>query len=291
MAVYELNNGEVVIKVQSKGAELRSLKKLSTGKEYLWQADPAFWEWTSPILFPFVGGLKNREYTTKGKTYSMTQHGFARDMEFELVSQTEDEIWFVLKDTEETREKYPYEFVLKLGYKLISTGVEVCWQVENPGSEELPFSIGGHPGFYCPIEEGEKQTDCFIGFDAEEKIVCTGISEKGLATDERNVYELEEGCLQVTEHLFDNDALVVEHDQVKKVSLCGADKTAYVTVKIDAPLFGVWSPAKKNAPFICIEPWYGRCDHEGFSGELKEREWENILEPGKEWKASYQIII
>lgn len=291
MAVYEVKNDTIAIKVQSKGAELKSLKKLSTGEEYMWQADSAFWGWTAPILFPFVGGLKNKEYRTKGNTYTMTQHGFARNMEFELFSQAEDEIWFVLKDTEETREKYPYEFVLKLGYRLLSAGVEVCWLVENPGKEELPFSIGGHPGFFCPIEKDMKQTDCFIRFDVEDKIVCTKISEQGMATDEKAVCELEQGYLPVTEHLFDNDALVIEHDQAKEVSLCKSDKTPYLTVKMDVPLFGIWSPAKKNAPFICIEPWCGRCDHENFSGELKEREWENILMPGEEWRRSYQITV
>lgn len=291
MAVYELKNETVAISVHSKGAELKSLKKLDTGEEYLWKADPAYWNRTSPVLFPFVGGVKNKEYRTKGQTFSMTQHGFARDMEFDLLSQTDDEIWFVVKDNEETREKFPYAFSLKLGYRLFSQGVEVCWQVENPGEEELPFSIGGHPAFNCPMKEGEKQTDYFIRFDAKEKIVSTRISEQGLATDEKDIYELEQGYLPVAEHLFDKDALVIEQGQAKEVSLCRADKEAYLTVKMEVPLFGIWSPPKKNAPFICIEPWYGRCDHENFEGELKERAWGNLLAPGEIWKAGYQIIV
>ncbi len=291
MAVYEVKNKTVAIQVHSKGAELKSLKRLDTGREYLWNADPAYWNRTSPVLFPFVGGVKNREYRTKGRTYSMAQHGFVRDMEFSLLSQTEDEIWFVLKDSEETREMYPYEFVLKLGYCLLPDGVDVRWQVENPGKEELPFSIGGHPAFYCPLDEGEKQTDYFIRFGQQEKVVSTGISEKGLATDEKNTYNLDQGYLAITENLFDRDALVIEHSQVMEVSLCRADKKPYVTVKMEEPLFGIWSPAKKNAPFICIEPWCGRCDHENFSGELKEREWGNLVAPEGAWKAGYQIIV
>ena len=291
MAGYEVKNKTVAIQVHSKGAELKSLKRLDTGREYLWNADPAYWNRTSPVLFPFVGGVKNREYRTKGRTYSMAQHGFVRDMEFSLLSQTEDEIWFVLKDSEETREMYPYEFVLKLGYCLLPDGVDVRWQVENPGKEELPFSIGGHPAFYCPLDEGEKQTDYFIRFGKQEKVVSTGISEKGLATDEKNTYNLDQGYLAITENLFDRDALVIEHSQVMEVSLCRADKKPYVTVKMEEPLFGIWSPAKKNAPFICIEPWCGRCDHENFSGELKEREWGNLVAPEGAWKAGYQIIV
>ena len=291
MSIYQLENEVISISVDSRGAELKSLKRLDTGREYLWNADPAYWNRTSPVLFPFVGGVKNREYRTKGRTYSMAQHGFVRDMEFSLLSQTEDEIWFVLKDSEETREMYPYEFVLKLGYCLLPDGVDVRWQVENPGKEELPFSIGGHPAFYCPLDEGEKQTDYFIRFGKQEKVVSTGISEKGLATDEKNTYNLDQGYLAITENLFDRDALVIEHSQVMEVSLCRADKKPYVTVKMEEPLFGIWSPAKKNAPFICIEPWCGRCDHENFSGELKEREWGNLVAPEGAWKAGYQIIV
>lgn len=291
MADYGLKNDVVEIGICSKGAELKSLKGRKDGTEYLWKADPAFWGRTSPVLFPFVGGVRNKEYRTKGQTFSMGQHGFARDMEFTLLSQTEEEIWFVLMDNEETRQKYPYAFVLKLGYRLLEAGVEVCWQVENPGREELPFSIGGHPAFNCPIREGEKQTDCFLRFDAEEKVVSTRVSDKGLATDEKDIYTLDRGYLPITEHMFDHDALVIEHDQAKEVSFCRPDRTPYLTVRMEVPLFGIWSPPQKNAPFICIEPWYGRCDHENFAGELKDREWENLLAPGGTWKASYQILI
>ncbi|NBJ93040.1 aldose 1-epimerase family protein [Parablautia muri] len=293
MAVYELKNDGVAIRIHSKGAELKSLRKPGTGTEYLWQGDPAFWGRSSPVLFPFVGKTDRNEFRTKGKTYSMTQHGFARDMEFELLSQTEDEIWFVLRDSQQTREIYPYGFVLKLGYRLLDCGVEVCWQVENESDEELPFSIGGHPAFYCPIEEGAEREDYLIRFDAREKIMSTRINENGLATDtdEKDVYPLKDGYLPITEHLFDKDALVIENEQAKEVALCKPDGSAYLTVTMEAPLFGVWSPPKRNAPFICIEPWYGRCDRVGYEGDLKGREWGNLLEPGKVWKASYQIYV
>lgn len=291
MAVYELKNASVEIRVASHGAELKSLKKLDTGTEYMWKAAPEFWGRTSPVLFPFVGGVNHKEYRTKGKTYPMSQHGFARDMEFELFSKTEEEIWFVLSSDRETYEKYPYEFVLKLGYRLLQDGVEVLWQVENPGEEALPFSIGGHPAFNCPIEEDREQTDYVLSFDAEKRLTSTRLSSAGLATDIQDVYELKDGILPITEELFDKDALVIEHHQAKQVSLCKKDGSAYLTVKMEAPLFGIWSPPGKKAPFICIEPWYGRCDKEDFEGELSEREWGNRLAPKEVWKAAYQMIV
>lgn len=292
MAAYELKNSTISIMVDSLGAELKSLKKISTGTEYLWSGDPAFWPRTSPVLFPFVGGLKNNEYRTKGKTYSMTKHGFARDMEFELLSQSEDEIWFVLQSGEETRKHYPYEFILKLGYRLKENQAEVLWKVENPGKETLPFSIGGHPGFRCPIEDGVKQSQCYVSFGEAEEIVSTRISnESGLTTGCMDVYGLNDGRLSLTENLFAHDALVIENHQTGEVSLCRQDGTPYVRVTMEAPLFGVWAPLKKDVPFVCIEPWYGRCDSEDFEGTLEEREWGNIVNPGEVWEASYQIHI
>lgn len=293
MAVYSLKNESIAIEIHSKGAELKSLKKLSTGAEYMWKADPIFWGRTAPVLFPFVGSVNQKEYRTGGKTYSMNQHGFARDMEFELVSQTDDEIWFAVNDNEETGAKFPFKFVLKIGYRLLPEGVEVLWQVENPGEEALPFSIGAHPAFNCPIAPGEEKSDCFIYFGGPDGAVDSFASTRihdGLVINEKDTYELEAGYLAVTEHLFDCDTLLLEDYQVSKVALCGADKKPYVTVTMDAPVYGIWTPAHA-APFICIEPWYGRCDREGFAGDLKEREWGNTAASGEVWKAAYRITV
>lgn len=291
MAVYELKNDVIAILIDSHGAELKSLKKSDTGTEYMWCADAKYWGRTSPVLFPFVGGLKNKEYKAKGKTYPMTQHGFARDMEFTLLSRTEDEIWFVLNSNDETLEKYPYEFTLKLGYRISGNQTEVLWQVENPGKEVLPFSIGGHPAFNCPIEEGTKQSEYFVDFGDVDEVVSSRIGENGLVTGCMDVYGLTDGRLALTENLFDHDALVIEDNQTKEAALCKKDGTPYLKVTMEAPLFGVWSPPGKNAPFVCIEPWYGRCDSEYFDGTLEEREWGNVVSPGEIWKASYVIEV
>ena len=292
MSLYELKNQEISIAVESLGAELKSLKKLDTGTEYMWCADARYWNRTSPILFPFVGSAKDKKYRTKGQTYSMTQHGFARDMEFSLLSQTGDEIWFGLRSNEKTLEKYPYEFILRLGYRIAGNQTEVIWQVENPGTEVLHFSIGGHPAFNCPIEADTKQNECFIDFGNVDEVASTRISENGLALNESDTYPLDGGRLALTDCLFDHDALVIEDNQTPTVSLCRPDGSAYVKVTMDAPLFGVWSPSGgSTAPFVCIEPWYGRCDSEDFTGTLEERKWGNRVAPGEVWEASYTIEI
>lgn len=164
------------------------------------------------------------------------------------------------------------------------------WRVKNPAKTSMYFSIGGHPAFLCPIEEGTKQTDYSLRFDVPERIVSSGL-EDGLIAGKTTEYELKNGVLPVTEHLFDKDALVIEHDQAHSVALVKPDGEPYLTVTFDAPLFGIWSPPKKNAPFICIEPWYGRCDKADYSGDWQGREWMQVLEAGETFAADYRITV
>lgn len=290
MARYGLENDKIRIEIDSHGAELKSLIKKETGAEYMWCADPKYWGRTSPVLFPFVGNVSGKQYRTKGKTYDMGQHGFARDMEFALDTQSGNEIWFVLRSNEETLAKYPYEFVLKLGYRLIDTKVEVLWHVENPSQEELPFAIGGHPAFNCPINEAEKQSDCYLKFDVDGTIVSQTI-DGYLVGEATKSYVLEDRRLRIDEHMFDNDALILADQGIHQASLCNASGEAYLTIEMDAPLFGVWRPADPGAPFVCIEPWYGRSDRIGYEGELRDREYENVIAAGATWEAGYAILV
>lgn len=290
MALFQISNDKITIQVDSMGAELKSLKKLSTGVEYMWNADPRYWKRTSPVLFPLVGGLNGGVYRLDGVEYPMGQHGFARDMEFKLKSQTAAEVWFVLESNDETMAKYPYPFILELGYELDDQTVIVKWRVKNPSKEPVYFSIGGHPAFLCPVGEGTRQTDYSLRFDVPDRVVSSGLAD-GLTSGNKIEYKLRNGVLPITEHLFDNDALVIEHDQAHSVALVKPDGEAYLTVSFEAPLFGIWSPPKKNAPFICIEPWYGRCDRAGYTGDWKAREWMQALDAGGTFAADYRVTV
>lgn len=289
MALFQISNEKITIQVDSMGAELKSLKSVPDNREYMWHGDPAYWGRTSPVLFPIVGGLKDGVFRVDGSTYPMGQHGFARDMEFQLKSQVATEIWFSLSSDEETLKKYPYPFLLEIGYELVERTVVVKWRVSNQAKEPVWFSIGGHPGFLCPIDPGTDQTQYQILFDVKDAVTSTCIAG-GLVSEEKKTYALRNGALPITSDLFDGDALVIEGDQAHSVSLARPGGTPYLTVEFDAPLFGIWSPPKKNAPFICIEPWYGRCDSVDFAGEFKEREWTQQLSGGI-FEAAYRITI
>ena len=277
----KLNNGVISAEIANSGAELKSAVK--GDYEYMWCADEKYWPRTSPILFPFVGSLKNKEYKLDGKAYPMNQHGFARDNEFELVEYGDDFATFVLKENEETLKKYPFKFALTIKYTLIDSKIKIDWTVENNNDRIMSFSIGAHPAFN--LKEGEN----YFKFDTEEDIIYHLLDPAGLC-DKKCAYTLKnDGYVKITHDMFDNDAMIIENNQAKEVAICDKNKSPYLKVKFDTPLFGLWSPAKKNAPFVCIEPWYGRCDYSDFNGELSERDYIININRDEKFSASYEV--
>lgn len=290
MPVFALENEELRIQVDSHGAELRTLTDVKSGREYMWCGDAAYWGRVSPVLFPIVGACRDGLLHYQGESYPLSQHGFARDMEFMMTEQTGSEIWFCLTDKKELWEKYPFAFCLEIGYRLDGRKVTVLWRVSNPAEETLYFSIGGHPAFAAPARKEEEIT-CYLQFAGTDHLTVR-LLQNGLASHEtEEIKLLEGGILPVTEALFSRDALVVENGQCEQVALLDAQKKPYLKVSFTAPLFGVWTPPGKNAPFICIEPWYGRCDKVDFTGSIEKREWGNSLPAGGVFEAAYTIEV
>ena len=169
--MYQIANEELILEVTEQGAEMKSLKDRASGREYLWCGDAKYWKRTAPVLFPLVGRYRDNESIYQGKVYHLSQHGFARDMEFSLISQTETELWFALEETEETLENYPFRFRLLVGYRLEGRRVQVLWKVENTDDKEIWFSLGGHPAFVCPPGEGKhSRSACQRDTDRERGI-------------------------------------------------------------------------------------------------------------------------
>lgn len=290
---YTLENEKLKIEISSFGAELQSIINKENGKEYLWNGNKEFWGRRSPVLFPFVGALKDKQYIWKNKIYSIGQHGFARDMEFNYAFQNESEIWFNLSSNDETLVKYPFEFSLDIGYRIVKNTIKVMWKVINNGIEEMYFSIGAHPAFLVPINDNEKRENCFIKFNTLSDLKNTGL-EAGCVNKNNEVngtIKLDNGFLKIDKDLFKYDALIIENNQANQVSLCDENKNEYLKVSFEAPLFGVWSPYKDECPFVCIEPWYGRADDKNFAGSLEDREWQNKLKPKEVFEKSYLIDI
>lgn len=285
-----LENENLKVTVAEHGAEVKSIIRKKDEKELMWQADAAYWGRTSPVLFPLVGNYFEKKSVYNGKTYEMGQHGFARDMEFRCVEKTKDRLTFLLEDDESTHEKYPFGFQLQITYVLDETKVQVQWNVKNTNDTKMYFSIGAHPAFNCNLNESKMK------FEKDgkpcEKLIANIIASdgSGCLSKEQDVFSLQDGVLPLSDELFSKDALVIEDEQANRVSLLDKDGETVVTVTCPTPLFGVWSPVGKCAPFVCIEPWFGRCDRVGFSQKLEEREYGNRLLPGEEFEGGYEMI-
>lgn len=292
MSVYTLSNNDIILKVKSHGAEMVSLSK--NGKEYMWNANPEFWGRTAPVLFPVVGAFKDNLYRYGGNTYNIGQHGFARDKEFALIYQDDRSLRFRLEADDSTLAVYPFRFALEISYTLRNDGVAVNWKVVNEDKGKMFFSIGGHPAFMCPINEEGVRSDYKLLIKKAGRAISeieTTLLQGGLADYVHNVYQLDNGMINTTMELFAEDALVLEDKQADEVALVNPDGDIYLTVKFDMPLVGIWSPPGKEAPFVCIEPWCGRCDAVDFAGELQDREYGNELEAGEGFETGFEIII
>ncbi|MBQ3558548.1 MAG: aldose 1-epimerase family protein [Agathobacter sp.] len=288
---YVLENEKLRVEIDSFGAELKSVKDKITNQEYMWQGDPKYWGRTSPVLFPFVGSLKNGSYLHEGKTYTMPQHGFARDMEHQMLSKTETTIYFKLVTSEETLANYPFSFVLNIGYELVENELKVLWEVSNNSvNKHMHFGIGAHPAFNCPIHGEDSKAGYKLFFGGVDEIRHHGNElDSGLSLNEDLVLPLENHRATITPEFFDRCTYIVEGRQTNEVGIEDPDGNRFVTVLFDMPLFALWSPEGKNAPFLCIEPWCGRCDSVDFEGTLKARAFDNCLEAGNKFNTSYTI--
>ncbi len=291
--IRTMENEELLVCVSDHGAELCRIYDKKHRREVLWDGDPRYWNRHAPILFPFVGKVRGGSYRHEGRAYEMkTQHGFARDMEFTFLESGADFIRHSLRADAHTKEIYPFDFVLDTEYRLEGNRLKVCWKVSNRGGNPMYFSLGGHPAFRVPALEGTSRSDYFLTFDGQEKLSYIQIDDKeSLAyPDVKYTLKLENGACRITDHMFDRDALIFEDGQVEKVGIAFPDGTPYVTMYCsDFPYVGVWS--KPDAPFVCLEPWVGRTDDAGFTGELKEKAGERRLEPGASEAVCHEIEI
>lgn len=284
--MVELKNEQISIVVAELGAELQSIKD-AEGREYLWQGDPNFWPRRSPILFPLVCSVENNTYRVEGKEYHLPRHGFARYMEFTLISQTDDKVTMALHESEETLKNYPFCFNLAITYRIEGNKLHVIWHVENTDTKELHFQIGGHPAFNMP---GGK-TEGLIKLDNEELIDVLKSYADGSHDMVEIPLEADMGILELNNEFWRNDSVKIHKCQTHRALLLDANGEPAVTVDYKTPVCAFWSPYDKHAPFVCIEPWYGIGDPRGYNGEFKDKPLMNHLLPGASFMSKYTITI
>lgn len=283
-----LSNEKLAVTVKPKGAELCGLRD-ANGVEYMWQADPEVWGRHAPVLFPIVGKLPKNQYRHDDRTYTLSQHGFARDKEFELVQQSADELIYRLVQDEETLACYPFAFTLDTEYKLAGNRLEITHRVSNPSDEKLLFSIGAHPGFSCAWSEGDALEDYYLEFEKNETLNRDQVVDGLLASSNEPFLE-NERMIPLTADLFDEDALVFHGAASDSLTLCCRNATQRLRVSFPGfPDLGIW--AKPGAPFVCIEPWYGFAAPVWWDDVLRHKPGIISLEPRRTFNCTYAIVI
>ena len=287
---YEIKNSFIKAKIKSFGAELNSLQKIDENLEYMWQGDSKYWARHSPILFPIVGRLKNDSYMYQNQKYNMTQHGFARDKEFEIVRNETDFIEFKLCSDEKTLEIYPFSFELYLSYKLEKNRLIVGYRVVNKSDDKMLFSIGAHPAFNWTLKENEQKEDYFLEFENIKQTKRYFLNEKGLVCNSVDL-EIKDNKIALNEELFKNDALVFNDSNIKSVALKNNKNDKFIKMSFESfPYLGIWSKPS-GASFICVEPWLGVADEIGTNQKFEEKTGILKLKKDEIFEASYSIEI
>ncbi|MHC0440427.1 aldose 1-epimerase family protein [Flavobacterium sp. 3-210] len=278
-----ISNSILTASIKHAGAELFSLKN-NQNKEYIWEGNPDFWGKHSPVLFPIVGTLKNNSYTINENEYHLPRHGFARDMEFELIEKTGNSAVFSLKSNTDTLKKYPFEFELQLIYTLENTSLKIEYIVINTGDNKMPFSIGAHPAIALP----ENFTNYSFKFEKEEPLKYN-LLENDLISNKTEILKTTENLVPLNYKLFENDALVFKTLESNSLTILENSKP-YVQVDFeDFPSLGIWT--KDQAPFVCIEPWFGYSDTANNSGDLFKKEGIIVLEEDQTFHSQFSIKI
>ncbi len=283
-----LKNDFLEVEIDAKGAEVKKIYHRQFQLDYLWNSDAAYWNRSSPVLFPIVGKVKANTYTYQNNPYHLTQHGFARDTDFTLEHNTANEAVFFLDSTPQSLQLYPFEFRLYIIYTLSNASLTVAYKVENKQDGEMFFSIGAHPAFNCPLEPGLSFEDYKLTFEIEEHTPRLLLGSTGISRNTEAVFEKGSKDILLDYDLFVTKDAIVFKDLESRYMTFSSDKASHGLRFHFAgfPYMGIWT---KPGPFICIEPWCGVADFEDADGRIENKEGINRLKAGEIFEADYTM--
>lgn len=280
--VYSAENSNFTLAVKEMGAELNSLKSKDTGIEYIWNGNTDIWYGQSPILFPIIGRLLDDKYTLDGKEYSMDKHGIVRKKPFTLVEKTDDSLTFVQTDDDESVTKYPYKFELKVKFQLTEKGLKVTHTVKNNNDSVMYYSFGAHPAFNCQIGD-------YLEFNKDTCLETERIDHESILIDEKFPVEMEGNKLTLTKDLFIDDALILSSFNSDSISIKSNSHDRVIRFDFDSPFLGIW--AKPNAPYVCLEPWWGVNDSYHKVADFSEKRGIMALEANESKEFIWEVSI
>lgn len=283
MSVITISNTQISVQIKSFGAELCSMK-CNSNREYIWSGNPDFWGKHSPILFPIVGTLKNNNFYHNDIEYTLSRHGFARDMEFELVQKTDNSATFSIQSNAETIKNYPFQFELQIQYTLINSSLELNYTVINKDNSLIPFSIGAHPAFALAANF----EDYSLAFEKVEPYEYS-LLENDLVSKQTEKIITNSNIVPLTYELFEKDALIFKKLESNALTILERENPILKVHFKDFPNLGIWT--KVGAPFICIEPWFGYSDTKESNGNLFDKEGIIALKTGGTFQTKFSIEI
>ncbi len=271
--LYTIENEYLTAQIDEMGAQLHSLKSKEDEIEYIWQGNPDIWYGQAPVLFPVIGQLLDDKFRYDGAEYPMAKHGFARKTSFEAADVEGSRAVFLLKSSETTKAMFPFDFELEVCFELVGRAMKVTHTVTNTDGKTMYFSLGAHPGFNCEIGD-------YLEFEeSEEGAEVEKIDKENIIIGRKFSVDLVDGNkLYLTPDLFNEDALIFSELNSSVVTLHGKDRTVRFDFG-DAPFLGVW--AKPNAPYVCLEPWYGVNDDRIRYEDVSQKRGIQALEPGE----------
>ena len=271
------------------GAELTHLQD-AEGRELMTDADPAFWTGHAPLLFPIVGALNGDRYRFEGQTYALPKHGFARRSAFALIAHAPDLARFRLTDSAATRAAYPFAFTLEAEYRIVGATLFQTVTATNCGDRDMPASFGFHPAFAWPLPYGAPREEHRVTFERPEPQPLRKLTEAGLIAPEPRESPLADECtLYLRDDLFTQDALI--WDRIDSAALrYGAAQGPALEIGFPAtPMLGIWT--RPGAAYVCLEPWHGIADPEGFAGDIRDKPGMGWLSPGesRSWQMDVRL--
>jgi galactose mutarotase-like enzyme len=283
----EIKGGGLSAAINPFGAELTHLRDAG-GRELMTDADPKFWTGHAPLLFPIVGRLNGDVLRLDGAEYPMKQHGFARRSAFTLVDHGVAHARFRLEDDAETRMAYPFAFAFDAAYSIDGDTVTLAITIANRGDVSMPASFGFHPGFAWPLPYGAAREDHRIVFADAEPGPLVELSD-GLTVPGERASPLDGRVLHLKEGMFDDDALIWNGLTSRSVSY-GAPDGPHLNIAFDADKLGIWSKPGA-APFVCIEPWHGIADPQGYTGDFRDKPGVFEIAAGAEWSCALRVTL
>lgn len=288
--IVTIKSDKLTVKVNSVGAELWEIID-SEGKSRLWDGNPEIWAKRSPTLFPIIGMVKNGRAQINGKTYPLDKHGILRTAEFTVENQSENSVTLLLCSDDFTKEHYPYDFELRITYTVIDATVKVAWEVKNNNDVDMPFQMGGHPAFTTNLTSDESFEDYTFIFDREEELVSLRIDKNGEVRSDVTDFG-KRSVLPLKYSYFDDDALIFKGLKSDSITLVSRVSSKGVRVNIAGiPYLGLWTMKGANAPYICIEPWYGVNSKQTDSELFLSKEGLVFAAPHTVWNGGYSFEI